>query len=131
MNDVLTPEEYQKLLALGAENTDLDAQILQQMQQARLMQAQAPQAQQYGRVVVPPNILNLLGSLAQQKSSMDWDKAATASQQQRTRNTSLQNSKILEAILRARTPGINPSAEPGGSGFMPPKPKSPFSLGGM
>lgn len=129
MNDVLTPEEYQQLLALGARNTDLEDQIMMQMQQAKAMQAQAPQSQQYGRVVVPPNMLNLLGGLAMQKSSMDWDRAATASKQQRTQNISAQNSKILEAILRSKQPV--PSTEPAGSGFMPPKPKSPFSLGGM
>lgn len=128
MNDILTPEEYQQLLELGAQNTGLDDQILQQMQMAKMMQAQPPQTQQYGRVVVPPNLLNLLGGLAQQKTSQDWLAQVMKSQGQRNANTAAQNSKILEAILRSKQP---PSAEPGGTGLQPPRPRSPYDLGGM
>lgn len=127
MNEPLTLEQYQELLALGGQNADLDQQMKMQLAQAKMMrEGGAPQMREVGRVTVAPHWLELVGGLAKQKVAGDIDKQAMMTGQTRQANVNKQNEMIMRGIL-----GGTPQASTAqGPGLRLPKPRSPFSFGG-
>jgi hypothetical protein len=127
----MTEEQYMELLQLGGDNAKLEELMRMQMAQAEAMQAQAqpPRMRGNSRVQVAPHFLELLGGLAQSKAANVLQNRAIESSGKRADNQTAQNNAIMQAILRQRQ--MQPAAPPGGTGFMPPQPKSPYSLGGM
>lgn len=119
MNDALTPEEYARLIQLGGNNEDLDAQIKMQLMQAQQLRPHPLETRSNGRVTTAPHWLELLGNLAQSKVSYDKQNAAQANQSTRNANSQEQRRLMMEGILRPRPaptevqPGMNPFARPG------------------
>jgi chaperonin cofactor prefoldin len=104
MEDVLTPEEYALLLSLGTDNQQLSDAIKMQMHQAEQLRAEAPQMRRAGRVVMAPTAMELLGGLAQNKSSYDLQRGALENQKRSAATTNQQNQMMMQALLRGRQP---------------------------
>lgn len=129
MNEI-SQEDWARLIALGGDNSNLEAAIKQQLAQAEALAPTPPQMKNAGRVVIAPNVLELLGGLAQRKAQQNLLDQAQAGRTKQTANTNLQNQMIMQAILSGQPTA--PSSSPvGGNGFLPPKPQGPFSLGGQ
>lgn len=124
----MTAEEYAELLKIGAENADLENQTKRQLELAKAIRPKGLQMRNAGKAVVAPSFLELLGAMGQEFRANNLDNAAAAGQRQMVTNTNAQNNRILEAILRARQ---LQTTEPGGTGLQPPRPRSPYDLGGM
>lgn len=137
MNEPLTLEQYQQLLALGSENQELDEQIAMQLAQAQAMRSKgAPQMRDAGTFKMAPGALEVLGGIASQGGAALMDSKASQGMKSKRSNTESQNNMILQAILQ----GARPTQQPGGTGLLPPtgqgpglqppRNRGPFSLGG-
>ena len=137
MNEPLTLEQYQQLLALGSENEGLDQEIAMQLAQAKSMRDRgAPQLRDAGTFKVAPGAIETLGGIANQGGAAFMDSKAKAGMKARTGNTSAQNNMLLQAILggaQTQQPlggtGLLPPTGQG-QGLQPPRNRGPFSLGG-
>lgn len=113
MNDALTPEDYEMLLALGSDNAALDPMIAQQMEQAKLLREQGatPQGQMAGRVFVAPNVLQYAAALGNQHKAKTADKQMQDFQQQQLNNQRRQNEMVMRGIV-GRGAGQQPVQPP-------------------
>lgn len=96
----LSMEEYIKLLELGGQNSELAAQIKQQLAMAEQLRAEAPSMRGNSRIQVAPHFMEYLGGLARNRASALQSQAATDSQKRAAQNTNLQNQMIMQGILR-------------------------------
>ncbi len=127
MQQPLTPEQYQQLLDLGGENSDLATQMQMQMAQAKALRPEAPQMRQVGNVARAPHWMELIGGLAQAKTSNDLNAAAMATGKKQTANRGTQNNLIMQGLFK----GNGDQTDGGGfNGLLSPKPRGPFSFGG-
>jgi hypothetical protein len=136
MNEPLTMEQYQQLLALGSENEGLDQEIAMQLAQAKAMRDRgAPQLRDAGTFKMAPGALETLGGIASQGGAAFMDSKAKEGMKSRSNNTSAQNNMLLQAILS----GAQQPQPLGGTGLLPPtgqgqgllpRNRGPFSLGG-
>lgn len=134
----MTKEEYDQLLGLGNENALLEDDIRRQLLQAENLRAQPMEMRQAGRVAVAPHWMELLGNLARERASQVSRDKAQGSSEKRRANQAAQNAMIVAAITRQPPappqivgPGIMPGEGTPGEGMTVPKPKKPFSLGGV
>lgn len=118
-----------RLISLGGDNAALEEQMKMQLAQAEAIRPQAPRMRGNSRIQMAPGIMELLGGLAQQKTYGDLQAAAMKKSGQMAGNQTTQNQAILKAIMTQQQPQA--AAPVGGSGFMPPKPRGPFDLGGQ
>lgn len=116
MDDVLSPEDYEMLLALGGDNAALDPMITQQMEQAKLLREQGatPQGQMAGRVFVAPNVLQYAAALGNQYKAKSADKQMQDFQQQQLNNQRRQNEMVMRGIVGRGTgqQPVQPSQDP-------------------
>lgn len=127
MNDVMTPEEYELLLSLGAQSAEVQAAIEQQLAQAERLRAQGqlPQGQMAGRLYVAPNILQYAAALANTKVAGDKERMAAEQRRSVLGNQNQQNQMVMRSILNSNRPN-----------YMQPQPSQPedpyarFRMGG-
>ena len=138
--DPMADEEYyRRILQLGNDNQGIDQGVRMQLAQADAMRkGAAPQMREAGRLVVAPNIVELLGGLARTKTATDLQKQATQGMGTMRQNTMDQNMMFLHKLLGAQQPAPQPNGAPGtlvpgvqsGNGLVPRTP-SPYSFGGQ
>lgn len=104
MQDVMTPEEYELLIALGGENAQLAEQIKVQQAQADALRQDMPQGQMAGRVYVAPNVLQYAGKLAGDNVARQKQEKAAAYGQTMGANTQQQNRMVMQGILKGNAP---------------------------
>lgn len=112
--DVLTPEEYAQLLALGGDNAELQAQIAQQQALASgLRTNDFGQMRGNGRVMVAPSILETGANVFRNYRAGQMDEAIKSQQGKVLGNQRSQNEMIMRGILGRGQPGTQP-AQPSG-----------------
>lgn len=131
MDPMQQEEEYRKMMELGGQNAAMDPRIEQQMAQAKMMRAQAPQGRQAGNVYVAPHWAELAGGLAQNYVAGKKMDQATQSREKQVENTNAQNQMYMAALLR-QAQATNPQqAQPQGQGPAGPGMQPPASPQGQ
>lgn len=125
----MTPEEYQMLLQLGTDNSDLQETIKMQLAQAEaLRRGGGLGMRDAGRMTVAPHWLELVGQLAREGVAYNKQESALADRKKMGANTQMQNNLIMQGIL------ARPKAQPAPFSFQAPQqdedPYSFFRIGG-
>lgn len=109
MQDVMTPEDYQLLLSLGGENSQLSEEMKMQMLQSEQLRRDTPQGKMAGRVFVAPSITQYASKVMGDKMSYDKQQGALENSRKLGANTQQQNQMIMQGILRGNAPMQRPS----------------------
>ena len=130
MNDVMSPEDYKRLLELGSQNSADEQQIQMMLEQAQQLrqQAGAPEMRGNGRIMVAPNPLEYLGAAANNYSAGQTRQQAMDMQKGMAGRQNEQNQMIMQALLRQRQMQ-NPEPVANGAPGVLNAPRSPFQLG--
>lgn len=110
----LTQEEYEELLALGAQNAQLDPKIKMQQEMAQQMRQNVGTPIRHGGA---SGIVQALGQLAQASVAAKKDRGALADQGLRGQNSARQNQMVMAAILRGQQQPPQAATQP----VMPPR----------
>jgi len=119
MTQQLSPEEYQQLLSLGSQNS----QLSQQMEMAKMLRLPLQQRGSPGGYQVAPHWTEGLSNLVNQVGAQGAGK-------KQTDNTARQNDIMMRAILAMSQQQGQQGQPPAGNGMMPPSPRAPTDFGG-
>jgi hypothetical protein len=128
MSEPLTPEEYQKLLEIGAQNAKISPRIKMQQEQAKRLRASG------GRQVAIGGIGGLAQGISQglqMYKAGQLDKASQAGETTAADNSSQQNNMIMQAILRGSQMNRVPTATPPINPQTPQDPYGALRAGGI
>lgn len=121
MADFLTPQDFEELLALGAQNQQGGDQMKQMLAQAdalRGMGGAQPQMRDAGRYKVAANPLEFLGGLAMQYGAKRKSDQASDIGKQQGLNTQRQNAIMLRGLLgKPQQPPAYDFNDTGATGF--------------
>jgi hypothetical protein len=131
MDPMLEEEAMRQMLALGAQNAQIDPQIAQQQAMADRLRVGAPEMRHAGRLVKAPHWLELLGNMAQNGVAMSKDKKVMGLQREKGANTDLQNQMFMAHLLRQQQAARQQPQEIAGPGMQLPQPKAPGQFGDM
>lgn len=110
MNDVMSPEEYARLLELGTTSNNLADDVVSQAKKAEMLRKLAPNLapiRNSGKFLTFNPLETVANTFAHQ-AAMGADAAGGQAMKQINKNTAQQNQMIMSALLRGNQPGMPP-----------------------